>query len=157
MSAALQKKNNRRKTLAVAIAVVGVAGLSLASAAQLTLNGGDSNLVQAGTADLTATLCQASEIDVTFTLDGATPGDLGTAADFGYAAGADALLLDEIDAACAGKNLKVALGTDAGALVGSEYSASAAAGALTLPLTTFGSLTDAQVASIGQVSVTIFD
>lgn len=156
------KKNNRRKALAVGLAVLGVAGLSLASAAQLTLNGQDSNLVQAGVDDINASLCQTSTIDVEFTLAGATAGDLTTGSTFGYPAAVDAIVLDKIDTACAGKTIKVALGTTAGAVVGSEYTSTAAAGPLTLALngtgSNFGSaLGNAAIDSIGQVSVTIFD
>src|SRR5690554_5856699 len=96
-----KKSNNRRKALAVGLAVLGVAGLSLASAAQLTLNGQDSDLVQAGVDSINAGLCQSTTIDVSFTLDGAVAGDLEVGTDFGYPAAVDAIELDEIDSECA--------------------------------------------------------
>jgi hypothetical protein len=157
------KTTNRRKSVAVGLAILGVAGLSLASASTLALNGEDNaSLVQAGVDDLSASLCQTTDIDVTFTLAGSTPGSLGTGASFGYPGTADAIVLDEIDADCAGKTIKVALGTDAGALVGTEYSSTAAAGPLTLHLNgstpNFGSALDnTGISSIGQISVTIYD
>lgn len=157
-----KKTNNRRKALAVGLAVLGVAGLSLASAAQLTLNGQDADLVQAGVTDLDASLCQQTDIGVSFTLAGATAGVLTTGAGFGYPAAVDAVVLDEIDTDCAGKNIKVALGTSAGAQVGAEYVSTAVAGELTLALNgstpSFGSaLSNSQIDSIGQISVTLFD
>src|SRR5690625_1937429 len=124
----MSQQKNRRKALAVGLAVLGVAGLSLASAAQLQLNGGAQDLVQAGTTDLTADTCQTSEIDVSFTLAGDLPGTLTVGASFSYNEGADAVLLDAIDAACAGKNIKVALRASPGSLIG-EYSSTAACGA----------------------------
>ena len=59
-----EKKNNRRKGLAVALAVVGVAGLSLASASQFSLTT-DSNL-QAGVQDLADCQPVGDEIGVEF-------------------------------------------------------------------------------------------
>lgn len=157
------KTTNRRKSVAVGLAVLGVAGLSLASASTLALNGDeDASLVQAGVDDLSASLCQSTTIAVTFTLDGATPGALATGASFGYPGAADAIELDEIDADCAGKTLKVALGTDANAAVGTEYTGSATPGVLTLHLNggtpSFGAALDnTAIESIGQISVTIYD
>ena len=47
------KTTNRRKSVAVGLAILGVAGLSLASASTLALNGEDNaSLVQAGVDDL---------------------------------------------------------------------------------------------------------
>lgn len=151
-----QKNTGRRKALAVGLAVLGVAGLSLASAAQLQLNGGAQDLVQAGTADLTADTCQTSEIDVSFTLEDNAAGVLTEGSSFAYNEGADAVLLDAIDAACAGKNLKVALGDSDGTLLGEYSTATAAAGELVIALADgFGSNVDAS--QIGRVAVTIFD
>ena len=156
-----KKWNTRRKALAVGLAVLGVAGLSLASAAQLTLNGQDSDLVQAGVDSIDANLCQSSTINVSFTLEGATPGTLATGGEFGYPAAADAIELDAIDGECAGKQIKVALGDADGDLVGTEYSGTAAEGVLTLALngtdSDFGAaMNNAAIDSIAQVSVTIF-
>ena len=150
-----QKKNTRRKALAVGLAVLGVAGLSLASAATLSLNADNQDLIQAGTQDLTANLCQEDAIDVTFTLAGAAPGDLLEGADFGYAAGADALKLEGINAAgCADKDIKVALGDDAGARIGGEWASKVSASGVTIALTEFASSIDP--AEIAKVSVTIY-
>lgn len=52
--------NNRRKTAAIAFAVLGVAGLSLASASTLNLTGGT---LQAGVTDLTD--CQSGTVTAT--------------------------------------------------------------------------------------------
>ena len=151
------KKNNRRKALAVGLAVLGVAGLSLASAAQLTLNGGAQDLVQAGTTDLTADTCQVTEIDVSFTLAGAAPGTLTEGMTFSYNEGADAVLLDEIDAACADKNIKVALGEADGTLLGEYTSDEAVAGDLVLALEDAFDVANIDASDIDRVAVTIFD
>lgn len=149
-----QKKNTRRKALAVGLAVLGVAGLSLASAATLSLNAGNQDLIQAGTQDLTANLCQKDAIDVKFTLADAAPGVLLEGANFGYAAGADALKLEGINAAgCDGKDIKVALGDDAGAQIG-EWASKVSASGVTIALTEFASSIDP--AEIAKVSVTIY-
>lgn len=52
---------NRRKSVAIALAVIGVAGLSLASASQLTVN---SNNLQAGAA--TVGQCDTDGVDVSY-------------------------------------------------------------------------------------------
>lgn len=59
----MAKKKNSRKALAVVLGVVGVAGLSLASASQLTLNTGN----EAAIGVATFSSCQTSEIDVDYT------------------------------------------------------------------------------------------
>jgi len=61
----MQKKNDRRKALAIGLAVLGVAGLSVASASQLNLSAPSS--VQAGAVDVDAD-CQptAKTIEVAF-------------------------------------------------------------------------------------------
>jgi hypothetical protein len=156
-----QKKNNRRKAVAVGLAVLGVAGLSLASAAQLNLTGSDAELIQAGVTNASAEVCQTSTIAVSFANSAGAPGSLTTGASFGYPAGVDSLVLSSIDSACEGRDVKVALGTSAGALVGTEASLSDVdPGALTLALNganqAFGTLTAAQINSIAQVAVTIY-
>jgi len=97
-----EKKNNRRKGLAVALAVVGIAGLSLASASQLTLS--TSATLQAGVEDLAK--CQGTTpVTVSFgepTWSGATESFGVTSATFG-----------NIAAACAGLNYKYVI-LDAG-------------------------------------------
>lgn len=59
----MSKSTNRRKSVAIALAVLGVAGLSLASAAQLNLTGTAS--VQSGILAVNAD-CQSTPITVTF-------------------------------------------------------------------------------------------
>ena len=59
---ATKKSTKGRKSAAIALAIVGVAGLSLASAAQL---GVTSNTLQAGT--VTITNCQSGSVNVAYT------------------------------------------------------------------------------------------
>lgn len=157
-----KKRSHGRKAAALVLAVVGAAGLSLASASQLNLTGSSSTVAQAGTADVSASVCQTSEVKVTYGLTTA-PGTLATGAGFGFASEADALTLTKLDAACAGKNVKVALGTAAGATIGTVYDSTvpASGGAITLPLNgasaAFGpALTGAQINTIAKVSVTVY-
>jgi len=63
----MAKKKNSRKALAVVLGVVGVAGLSMASASQLTLN--TANEAAIGVATFSS--CQTSEIDVDYTYNAA--------------------------------------------------------------------------------------
>jgi hypothetical protein len=60
----MSKSTNRRKSIAIALAVLGVAGLSLASAAQLNLTGGAS--VQSGVTPVINQDCQTKDINVKF-------------------------------------------------------------------------------------------
>lgn len=64
-----KKKNNSRKALAAALAVMGVAGLSLASASQLTVNTTSDN-VAFGNGTFEAACDEA--VDVSFTYDAST-------------------------------------------------------------------------------------
>ena len=150
-----------RKGIAIALAVLGVAGLSLASAAQLSLTGTNGKIVQSGVTAITAAACQTSTINASFSLDGSTAGQLATGSTFGYPSATDSVTLTSIDTACAGKHFKVAFGTTTNTTVGNEYAPSAviAAGALTptIPLSAFGISTVAQINSIAKISVTIVD
>ena len=65
----MSKSTNRRKSIAIALAVLGVAGLSLASAAQLNLS--PSNTVQSGTAAVAAD-CQPTGTPVIVAFDAPT-------------------------------------------------------------------------------------
>ncbi len=66
---ATKKKNNSRKALAVALGIMGVAGLSLASASQLTVNPADEVQVGVGT----FANCQgATPVTVDYTYDTTT-------------------------------------------------------------------------------------
>lgn len=153
------KSKKSRKGLAVGLAILGVAGLSLASAAQLTLNNGASALSQAATTSVTGA-CQQSAITVSF---GTTPaaGTLTTGAGFGYNATVDSLVLTSLDTGCAGKTIKIALGDSTGATLGTPYSGTVAVGGGVLSLTLNGTtpqitILPADVAKISKVSVTIF-
>ena len=145
------KSKKSRKGLAVGLAILGVAGLSLASAAQLSLSGTNGKIVQAGVTTITAS----------FSLDGSTAGQLATGTTFGYPSATDSVTLTSIDNACIGKHYKVAFGTTANAAVGTEYAPAAAiaAGTLTpvIPLSSFGISTVTQINSIAKISVTIID
>ena len=97
--------STRRKAAAVAIAVVGVAGLSLAAAAQLTVN---NTTLQAGTT----------------TIDAACDADGVVAMDYDYAFNATsdayeltAVNVTGIDAACVGSDIEVTLIDEADAVV----------------------------------------
>lgn len=89
--------NNRRKSAAIALAIVGIAGLSLASASTLNLTGGT---LQAGTEDLTD--CQTSGPVVAEMSAGAFNGTFD-----GYDAGD--VTLTAIDATCTGKQIEAVL------------------------------------------------
>jgi hypothetical protein len=95
----MAKKKNSRKALAVVLGVVGVAGLSLASASQLTLNAANEAAIGVDT----FSSCQTSDIDVDYTYN--TSFVLQT------------LTLDSIDAACttAGADVTVTLEWNDGA------------------------------------------
>ena len=151
----MSKIKSPRKFAAVSLLGLGLAGVSVASAASLDLNGDDASAVQAGTAAVDG-VCQESTIAVSFTLDGNTPGELAEDTSFGYPGSDDAIVLTAIDADCAGKNIKVALGDSANVSLGEYGPAAASAGALTLSLAdAFGAAVDA--ADVAQVSVTIYD
>jgi hypothetical protein len=159
MASTSSKKS--RKAIAIALGVVGVAGLSLASAAQLSLTGTNGKLVQSGVTAITAAACQTGTITASFTPVG-TGGALATGATFGYPAGTDSVVLTSFDAPCVGKHFKVAFGTAAGVKVGNEYAQTAAltAGAgltPTIPLSSFNISTLADINSIAQISVTVID
>lgn len=93
---------NRRKTAAIALAVIGIAGLSLASASQLDLTGGT---LQAGTTDLTD--CQPSGTPVVAEMSAGT-----FVAGSGYEA--SDVSLTGIDGACSGKQIEAVLLDSAG-------------------------------------------
>jgi len=89
--------NNRRKTAAIAFAVLGVAGLSLASASTLNLTGGT---LQAGVTDLAD--CQTGTVTASVAAGAfqATPAR-------GFKAGN--VTLSGLSATCSGKTVTVAL------------------------------------------------
>lgn len=151
---------NPRKTVAIALVGLGLAGVSVASAATLTLNGNDATAVQAGTASVDG-VCQESEIIISFSLDGNDVGALEHGDDdFGYPSANDVIVLTAIDEDCAGKNIKVALGDEDNIRLGQEYGPmAAAAGPLSLSLAAGGAFGAAAIdaADVAQVAVTIFD
>jgi hypothetical protein len=63
----MAKKKNSRKALAVALGIMGVAGLSVASASQLTLNVNDDNIA-VGTNTFAAACDDAVEVDYTYSI-----------------------------------------------------------------------------------------
>ena len=118
--------SKRRKTAALALAFVGVAGLSIASAAQLSLGTGS---LGAGTTVVES--CQISgPIEVGFAnefVDGTTalPGEYETTT----------VVLNGVDETCVGKNYKVTLTDEDGAAIGDVVPAEiGAAGTVTIPL-----------------------
>ncbi|WP_182113066.1 MULTISPECIES: hypothetical protein [unclassified Actinotalea] len=89
----------RRKSAAIALAVVGVAGLSLASASTLNVSGGT---IQAGTT--TSASCDADGVQAKFTSSyAAAPTN---------AYKADTLTISGIDAACADGDMRVSVVAD---------------------------------------------
>jgi len=111
--------STRRKAAAIAIAVIGVAGLSLASAAQLNIN---SASLGAGT-DVVAS-CDADGVAVGFETE------YGTAT---Y--NATDVNVTGIAAACAGQDIRITV-TDGGTAVGAEIvgSVPVGGGTFTAPL-----------------------
>ena len=133
--------SKRRKTAALALAFVGVAGLSIASAAQLNL--GTASL-GAGTSVVAS--CQTSgSIGVSFTNafvggTSAVPGKYQTTE----------VVLKAVDTACVGLNYKVTLTNSAGVAIGSESPGKIlAAGTVTIPVS-------ASAAEVTGVSVVIY-
>ena len=129
-----------RKGIAVALAVLGVAGLSLASASQLTLNG--TPQLQAGVKDVAG--CQTLPIVVAFTAPTIPTGSTE------YKSAS--ITLTSFDAACttALAKYKVALLDSTGTVVQETTAANVTTGVATIALTT------ATPANISKVAVTIF-
>lgn len=90
-------KFSTRKGLAVGLAVLGVAGLSLASASQLQLS--SAGTAQTGTVNLDAACQKSGPVTAKY----ATPTLVSAT---GYAS--SAVTLTNIDAACVGKTIRVA-------------------------------------------------
>ncbi|MBO3084991.1 hypothetical protein [Cellulomonas fengjieae] len=132
------KSKKSRKGLAVALAVLGVAGLSLASASQLSLSG--TPQLQAGVNNVAG--CQTTPIAVAFTTPTIAGGEYKSTS----------ITLSSFDAACttAGAKFKVALLDTNGAVVQETAAANVATGVATIALTT------ATPNTIGKVAVTIF-
>lgn len=111
--------SSRRKSAAIALAVVGVAGLSLASAAQLNV---DSSAL--GAANEVVAACQDAEIQIGFSNQYDT-----TLA--GYET--TAVTLDGVLATCAGQAIQVTVASEDGTALASG-SATAAVGTNTVTL-----------------------
>jgi len=121
----MSKSTNRRKSVAIVLAVLGVAGLSLASAAQLNLTGTAS--VQSGVVTTLNADCQTAPITVTFS----APVRTGTT----YASASVVLTgIDTTVGKCLGKSYKLALldGSATPVLIGSEFTGTIAAGDSTM-------------------------
>ncbi|CAN5230837.1 hypothetical protein BH11ACT1_BH11ACT1_16070 [soil metagenome] len=123
----MSKSTNRRKSIAIALAVLGVAGLSLASAAQLNLTGTAS--VQSGMLALNAD-CQSTPITVSFSAPVRTGATYSSAS----------VILTGIDTTagkCLGKSYKLALldGATTPGLIGTEFTGIIAAGDSTMTKT----------------------
>jgi len=93
----MAKKKNSRKALAVALGIMGVAGLSVASASQLTINTDDDN-VAVGSVTIDAACDDAVTVDFNFDL---ATGNYTTVA------------ISDIDGNCNGKSLQWTLNTSA--------------------------------------------
>ncbi|MGN8245063.1 hypothetical protein ACTHAM_002175 [Cellulomonas soli] len=132
------KSSNHRKALAVGLAVVGVAGLSLASAAQLNFAAPQAQF-QAGVD--TVASCQSATVDSSF----------GTPVLTGGAYVTDSVTLANIDALCAGKSYKVSLLDATGAVVGAEKSGTVAGTSIAV---TGLSVTD--VDAVAKIALTIY-
>lgn len=113
-------KNRRRKALAGALVVTGLAGLGVAAAAQLSLS--------------TAALGAGSDV-----VASCQPVDepIGVSFAAGFAGGeyaVTAVTLDGLSATCAGQAARITL-TGAGAPLGAEVTGPVAAGTTTFPVT----------------------
>ncbi|WP_024285692.1 hypothetical protein [Cellulomonas sp. KRMCY2] len=102
----------RRKSAAIALAVVGIAGLSLASAAQLNI--GASSL---GAGASVVSACQAAPIGVTFAPSAAVGGYNATS-----------VTLTGLAATCNGLSYKIQATGAAGVLLGTEVSGTTGTG-----------------------------
>lgn len=91
-----KNKKNSRKALAAALGIMGIAGLSLASASQLTVNVNDSNIA-VGQGTFNAACDDAVTVDYTYNVAAGT-----------Y----DELTISGIDAACSGLTLTYGLAVD---------------------------------------------
>ncbi len=128
----------RRKTAAAALVVVGIAGLSIASAAQLNLD----KAASLGAGETVVSSCQpeATPIKVSFeTAYGAKAYD------------ATSVVLNDVDAACAGKKYKVTVAGKDGVAKGSKE------GPVTVDKTTITLDPKVAAADIYNVAVVIFD
>lgn len=143
-----RKSSTTRKGLAIGLAVIGIAGLSLASAAQLNLTGAGGTL-QAGSHAIVNADCQTADIPVKFAAPTMVAGVYK----------ASQIDLTDIDSLCSGKSYKLSVLTSANVVLGSEKSGTVttvvgpATSALFMDIS---ALSTAQVDSIARVSLTIY-
>lgn len=116
-----RKTSNRRKTAAVSLAVLGVAGLALASAATLNLEGGT---LAANTVVVAS--CQPTGTPITVGFDNSFA---ASASSPGY--NVSGVTLNDVDAACDGKAVKADLIDASGASLG-QVTGVASAGSVNL-------------------------
>jgi hypothetical protein len=135
----MASKNNKRKYAAIALGIVGIAGLSLASAAQLNVT--DSSPLVGVSVNGE---CQpAAEV-------------VNVAYDTSFTNGAfniTNIKLTGINAACNGKPVTVYMLNQAGAQVGATFSGTAAAAGVTIPVPT--TPTPVNAASVYSAAVSI--
>lgn len=127
------KTHKTRKTAALALAFVGVAGLSVASAAQLNLGSGS---LSAGTTVVAS--CQA-DTPVGVSFDTAFSGTEYKATN---------LNLDSIKTACNGLDYKVTLTNAEGTVLGTEATGKVSGTSLSIPLTDVSAKDVANVAVV---------
>lgn len=113
------KKNNKRKIVAVALGIVGIAGLSMASAAQLTVN--TENEVAIGS-DTFEACAQTALVDYTYVANPAVTS--------GYAV--DEVTVELTDGTCADADVEVSFddhdATAEGALTGDSFTSTLTGG-----------------------------
>lgn len=127
------KTHKTRKTAALVLAFIGVAGLSIASAAQLNVGSGS---LGAGTTVVAS--CQ-----------GETP--IGVTFDTTFAGAeykATSLNLDSIETACQGLDYKVTLTDSAGTVLGTEATGTVSGTSLSVPLSDVSAKDVANVAVV---------
>ena len=132
----------RRRLTAMTLAVVGLAGLGLASAAQLNVSGG---YLGAGNAVVAACQPADSPISVGFatTWHNSTPREYR----------ATQVRLTNVNGACAGQTYRIRVLDGNGNTIDSEFSSTVPTGAG--PFTLTGTLTDEPVENISSVAVVI--
>lgn len=133
----------RRRAAALALAVVAVSGLGLASAAQLSIN---SRVIQAGSAAVGTCQPPGTPVRVGFTstFSTANPRRYNTTA----------VTLSDVAAACEGHSYRLRLLDTSGALLGTERTGTVTLGGgstLTIPVTSV------PTASVARVAVLIFN
>jgi hypothetical protein len=146
-----KKLSTTRKGLAIGLAVVGIAGLSLASAAQLNLVGPVNGTLQAGSIATVNADCQSANIPVTFSAPVRSGADYKS----------QSIDLKNIDAKCSGKSYKLTVLTASNTIVSGLSEASGSIATATAPGTSalavnISALDTAAIDSIKTVSLTIY-